>query len=171
MKIECTVDGKHCLFTVNSNKPLNLILMEEMEIPAMNSHCRDGNCGNCVVLLNDEAVLACLTPAFRLKDARILTFEGYQKTRFWHDIERAFEDTKSHPCPYCFASKTLILESLLQTLGKSETGGGPGENSPDDATIISEMGLNTCNCLDAHELVEIFNTAAAYRRRRRVRRN
>ena len=169
MKIECTIDGKHLLLTVNSNKPLNLILMDELETPQMPTRCRDGNCGNCVVLLNDEAVLSCLIPAFRLKGAKILTFEGYRKSRFWHDLERAYEDTGSHPCPHCYASKTLIFESLLQTIVKSEQGQARDEE-PDEETIVREIGLNKCPCLDAHEMIDIFKSAATYRRRRRVRR-
>jgi aerobic-type carbon monoxide dehydrogenase small subunit (CoxS/CutS family) len=170
MKIECFIDGKRTLLTVNSNKPLNLILMEDIEGTQFNARCRDGNCGNCVVLMNDEAVLSCLVPAFKLRNAHITTFEGYRKTRFWHDLERAYEDTKSQPCPLCFASKTLIFESLLRTIGKNgeqqET-----DTSHDDETIIKELRLNTCMCLDTREIVEIFNAAANYRRRRRVRRN
>jgi len=170
MKIECTIDNKHLLLTINSNKPLNLILMEDVEGMPLNSRCRDGNCGNCVVLMDDEAVLSCLIPAFRLKGTKILTFEGYQKTRFWHDLERAYEDSKNQPCPRCIASKTLIFESLLQMMGKPETG-DKGEDVPKPETILSELRLNTCNCLDAEELIEIFTIAANYRRRRRVRRN
>lgn len=169
MKIECTIDNKHVLLTVNSNKPLNLILMDELETTHMETRCRDGNCGNCVVLLQDEAVLSCLIPAFRLKGAKIVTFAGYQKSRFWHDLERAYEDTGSHPCPHCYASKTLIFESLLQTVVKSESGPSHDEE-PDETTIVREVGLNKCPCLDAHEILDIFKAAAAYRRRRRVRR-
>jgi len=139
MKIECTIDNKHVLLTVNSNKPLNLILMDELETSHMETRCRDGNCGN------------------------------YQKSRFWHDLERAYEDTGSHPCPHCYASKTLIFESLLQTVVKSESGPSHDEE-PDETTIVREVGLNKCPCLDAHEILDIFRAAAAYRRRRRVRR-
>ena len=170
MKIECFIDGKRTLLMVNSNKPLNLILMEDVESSQFNARCRDGNCGNCVVLMNDEAVLSCLTPAFRLRDAHITTFEGYKKTRFWHDLERAYEDAKSQPCPLCFPSKTLIFESLLRTIGKPSEG-EDNDSSLEDETIIKELSLNRCTCLDARELVEIFNSAANYRRRRRVRRN
>ena len=169
MKIESTIDGKHLLLSVNSNKPLNLILADELETPLLTIRCRDGSCGNCVVLLNDEAVFSCLIPAFRLKGARVLTFEGYQKTRFWHDLERAYEDTGSHPCPHCYASKTLIFESLLQMIVKSESGASRDEE-PDEETIVREIGLNKCPCLDAHEMLDIFKAAATYRRRRRVRR-
>ena len=169
MKIECMIDNRNLSLSVNSNKPLNLILMDEPDAPLMENRCRDGLCGNCIVLLNDEAVISCLVPAFRLKGARILTFEGYRKTRFWHDLERAYEDTGSHPCPHCYSSKTLIFESLLQLVVKSEYGQSKDEE-PDAKTIINELGLNTCPCLDAHEILDIFKAAAAYRRRRRVRR-
>lgn len=169
MKIECTIDGKHLLLTVNSNKPLNLILMDELEYPFMSTRCRDGNCGNCIVLLNDEAVLSCLIPAFRLKGAKVMTFEGFQKSRFWHDLERAYEDTGSHPCPHCYASKTLIFESLLQSIAKAE-GSSARDVAPDEETIVREIGLNKCPCLDAHEMMDIFKAASVYRRRRRVRR-
>ncbi len=169
MKITCTIDNKHILLNVNSNKPLNLILMEDVEKNQTYTRCRDGNCGNCVVLLNEEAVLSCLIPAFRLKGVRILTFEGYQKSRFWHDLERAYNDTGSHPCPHCFASKTLIFESLLQMIIKSEAGPSQDEE-PDNEVIVHEIGLNTCACLDAQEIIAIFKSAATYRRRRRVRR-
>ena len=169
MKIDCTIDNRPVSLTVNSNKPLNLILMDEIETPLMQSRCRDGFCGNCVVLLNDEAVLSCLIPAFRLKGTKILKFEGFKKTRFWHDLERAYQDTGSHPCPHCYASKTLIFESLLQMIVKSEEG-AKSDEEPNEQTIIKELSLNQCPCLDSHEILAVFRSAASYRRRRRVRR-
>ncbi|MFA5468943.1 MAG: ferredoxin [Sphaerochaetaceae bacterium] len=163
MKIKCVIDNKNILLDVNSNKPLNLILKDGgQNIP----NCDQKSCGNCVVLLNDEAILACLIPAFRLKGAKILTFEGYQKSRFWHDLERAYADTGSQPCPHCFASKTLIFESLLQLITRATK-----EEEVDEQTIVKEISLNACPCLDAQEVIAIYNAAAVYRRRRRVRRS
>lgn len=169
MKIEFTVDGKQYLLNVNSNKPLNLILFEDIGLSQMRVYCGNGSCGNCIVLLNSEAVLSCLTPAFRLKGAKVETFEGYQKSRFWQDIERAYKDTGSRPCPYCFSSKTLIFESLLQAMFKTE--GEPLDSEKvDPEVIVQEISLNKCPCLDASEMINIFTVAANYRRRRRVRR-
>jgi len=169
VKIECNIDSKNVVLNVNSNKPLNKILAEEIEIPLMSVECSNSYCGNCIVLFDDEPFLACLIPAFRLKGAKITTFKGYQKSRFWHDIERAYEDTGSQPCPNCYASKTLIFESLLQTLAKNDPTQTEQED-PDEKTIINEISLNKCNCLDNQEILEIYKTAAMYRRRRRVRR-
>ncbi|MFA6785319.1 MAG: ferredoxin, partial [Sphaerochaeta sp.] len=121
MKIECTIDTKALSLSVNSNKPLSLMLMEDVGNRSLMSHCKGEACGNCIVLLNGEAVLSCIIPAFRLKDATITTFDSYQKTRQCRDIERAYAKTGNTPCPNCYASKTLIIESILQGLTNSRT--------------------------------------------------
>ena len=168
MKIECTIDKITQTLYVNSNKPLNLILNEDITPGKNLSHC-DGNlCGNCIVMVDDKVLLSCLIPAFLIKGKQITTFEGYRKTRFWHDIERAYDDTHLHPCSHCFASKTLIMESLLKQIVKT---GDVQHHGIDEETIVSEMRLNTCACLDAQEMISIFQSAANYRRKRRVRGN
>lgn len=183
MKIECNIDGKALSLSVNSNKPLSLILMEDVGNKTITSHCKGNACGNCIVLLNDEAALSCLIPAFRLKDATIKTFESYQKTRQYRDIERAYQATGNTPCPNCFASKTLIIESILQELtNNTRTKSFGSNNLPlrmeqtdeeklDKKAIIQELSLNTCQCMDMSEMLQIVEIALTYRRRKRVRRN
>jgi carbon-monoxide dehydrogenase small subunit len=183
MKIECTIDGKALSLSVNSNKPLSLILMEDVGNKSIISHCKGKACGNCIVLLNNEAVLSCVIPAFRLKDAVIKTFESYQKTRQYRDIERAYEATGNTPCPNCYASKTLIIESILQESTNNSRVRLLGRNNPplqnpgeeeeklDKKDLIQELSLNTCQCMDMSELLQIVEIALTYRRRKRVRRN
>lgn len=182
MKIECTIDGKALSLSVNSNKPLSLILMEDVGNRTITSHCKGNACGNCIVLLNDEAALSCVIPAFRLRDANIKTFESYQKTRQYRDIERAYQATGNTPCPNCYASKTLIIESILQELTSSTRLKTLGNNLPlkdtqesedklDKKAIIQELSLNTCQCMDMSEMLQIVEIALTYRRRKRVRRN
>ncbi len=182
MKIECTIDGKALSLSVNSNKPLSLILTEDVGNHSLLSHCRGKACGNCIVLLNDEAVLSCVIPAFRLRDANINTFESYQKTRQCRDIERAYQATGNTPCPNCYASKTLIIEAILQDITNggtnrfsqgnlSRTTDNDQEQKLDEKAIIQELSLNTCQCMDMSELLQIVEIALTYRRRKRVRRN
>lgn len=183
MKIECTIDAKLLTLSVNSNKPLSLILMEDIGSQSLLCHCKGEACGNCVVLLNDEAVLSCVIPAFRLKNAVITTFESYQKTRLCRDIERAYQRNGNTPCPNCYASKTLIIESILQSLTSARQT-KPNSNlmarprsmstSPetlDESAIMQELSLNTCQCMHMSELIQIVETALTFRRRKRVRRN
>ncbi len=167
MKIECTIDKIPRTLHVNGSKPLNLILEYDIGARSMIGQCGGNMCGNCVVLFNDHAVLSCLIPAFKIRDAEILTFEGFRKTRYFQDIERAYSDTGFFPCTHCYASKSLILESILQQIEKTKEG-LPAKL--DEVTVVKEMRLNRCSCLDAHEIIDIYNTAAGYRRKRRARR-
>ena len=113
MRLNCNINGSQYSLVVNSDKPLSEILKEQIITFADNSQCQGASCGNCIVLINGNAALSCLLPAFKINGASILTFEGFQKTRFCHDIERAYAEIGNQPCPQCYASKTIIIESIL----------------------------------------------------------
>lgn len=118
MKLNCTVNGNQLSIVVNSDKPLSQILRDTVDSFPNNSQCFGGYCGNCVVMVNGNATLSCLVPAFSLNGASILTFEGYKKTRFYKDIERAYNDIGNQPCTQCYASKTMLIESILIKMDK-----------------------------------------------------
>ncbi len=165
MKLECTIDSKSLTLHVNSTKPLSLMLIEDVGVKSMLSHCQGNACGNCIVLVNDVAVLSCIVPAFRLKDAKIRTFETFHRTRLCRDIERAYRASGNKPCPDCYASKTLLIESILTELMSSTR--SREEGMVDEKAIMQELSLNTCPCMDVTELLEITIQAFEYRRRRR----
>ncbi|NLZ69093.1 MAG: ferredoxin [Spirochaetales bacterium] len=164
MKIECIIDGKILSLAINSNKPLLDILTENIDNESILVKCRGNHCGNCVVLLDGEAVLSCLVPAFELRSKTILTFEGFSKTKNYRDIERAYNSTGHKPCQYCYNSKTLLIESIVNRYSITNT-------LPDISELISEMNIIKCNCLDIHSFKEIIYTTISYRKRRNVRKS
>jgi aerobic-type carbon monoxide dehydrogenase small subunit (CoxS/CutS family) len=146
------------------------------------------------VLINGSAALSCLLPAFKLNGASILTFEGFQKTRFCHDIERAYADIGNQPCPQCYASKTIIIESILNKVDKenqnrisnfgqgdmSQTASSANEQAARSRSgmgsistemIAREMAMSSCQCIEISDLEKIINLAYRYRSRRRARRS
>lgn len=183
MTLDFFVDGRGLSLTVNSNKPLLQILTEDVGNRTLNSNCHGTNCGNCIVLVNDAATLSCMIPAFRLKGTRIQTFEGFSKTRQCRDIERAYEITGNVPCPNCYASRTLLIESILQGLTGEHHAGQeitmPGREKSrivgdttelDEEDLAKELSLMTCQCMDISEQIVIVKQALAFRRRKNVRR-
>lgn len=184
MRIDCNIDGKNYSLSVNSQKPLLQILIEDMENESMKSVCSGATCGNCIVLLDSQAVLSCLVPAFRLKGSTIQTFDSFRKTRLFRDIDRAYREVGSVPCQQCFASKTLIIESILQSMEKQIHSNNPIESSrlrrqseletikkERDQFIITELSINSCTCTESSEMIKVVNTCFEYRRRRNVRRS
>jgi Aerobic-type carbon monoxide dehydrogenase, small subunit CoxS/CutS homologs len=164
MKIECAIDGKLLSLSINSNKPLSDILSENIDNESILSRCRGNHCGNCIVLLDKEAVLSCLVPAFELRGKNVTTFESYAKTRNYRDIEKAYAITGYRPCRYCYNSKTLLIESIVSRYAMSSS-------TPDTAELMAEMNLIKCHCLDIESFTDIITAAVAYRKRRNVRKS
>ena len=91
MRIDCTVDGKTLNISINSNKPLSLILQENLDNQSTTAHCKGRMCGLCAVLVEGKAELSCMIPAFELKNKHITTFDQFQKSKEMKDIVKAYE--------------------------------------------------------------------------------
>ena len=201
MRLNCNINGSQYSLVVNSDKPLSEILKEQIITFADNSQCQGASCGNCIVLINGNAALSCLLPAFKINGSSILTFEGFQKTRFCHDIERAYAEIGNQPCPQCYASKTIIIESILNKVDKEnqnrmssfamgnaregELQQSQGATSANEQAarsrsgmgnistdmIAREMAMSSCQCIEISDLEKIINLAYRFRSRRRARRS
>ena len=155
------LNSKPVSFNTYSDKPLNLLLTEEADIPSLQVGCGTGKCGNCIILLDEKPVLSCLVPAFSVAGRRIVTFEGFTKSRYHTDIRRAYRQVGAAPCDHCYAAKTLLIHSIISD-----------NMDPDPKDIIQEMDMSSCSCVTHEELVAIVGAAAGFRRRkRRVRRS
>jgi len=176
MKINCTIDGKNEILIVEPTTPLSEILMGKVNFFCVSNKCHGARCGNCVVNINNVAVLSCLVPAFSLEGANIVTFEGYEKTRLSHDLRDAYERKNIKPCPRCYASKTLILESILNKL-MYENAHKIGNSADsykdfnlDKNFVCRELNLNSCTCVDGSELIGVLEIAYMLRSKRSVQR-
>ena len=157
MKVDCTIDGKVLTLDLNSDKPLSLILMEDIGSECAHVHCNGNMCGHCIVLLNGKAVLSCLVPAFAIRGKTVTTFDSYQRTKNYKDIERSYEMIGYKPCSSCYASRTLLIESLIS------------HNLTETDDVIREMAILKCDCMEMNDLVKIVQAAAERRRKRHAR--
>lgn len=163
MKVECTVDGKMLSLSVSSDKPLSLILIENLNNPSLESRCSGHQCGNCIVLMDGKAVLSCLVPAFAVRGATITTFEAFSRSRDYRDIEKAFTAAGTIPCPKCMASRVMLIENILRRYENNEM-------AIDEGEILQENAVIKCTCMDENTLLTIVREALAFRRKRNVRR-
>lgn len=159
MKVDCIIDEKTLSLTLNSDKPLSLILQENLESNTANAHCRGRMCGLCAVMVDGKAVLSCMVPAFEIRGKEITTFDGFQKTKEMRDIERAYDAVGASPCPECYSSRSIIIESLVS---KEETRRD---------VIKAELGVVKCSCIDIESEIKIVQKAIEIRRGKRVRRS
>ncbi len=158
MKIDCTIDGKTLTLSLNSDKPLSLILRENMGDDGAVNHCNGEMCGLCTVLVDGKAMLSCLVPAFEIRGKTVVTFDSFRKTRNMKDIEKAYEAAGRFPCSECYASRSLIFESLIE------------EGITDEEEILKELSIVRCPCMDPEDAISIVRKGIEIRRKRNVRR-
>ena len=163
MKVECTIDGKMLSLSISSDKPLSLILIENLNNPSLESRCFGHQCGNCIVLMNGKAVLSCLVPAFAIKGATITTFEAFSRSRDYRDIEKAIGVVGNTPCSKCEASRVMLIEHILRRYENNDL-------EIDEGEILQENAIIKCTCMDQKTFLNIVREALAFRRKRNVRR-
>lgn len=159
MKIDCTIDDKTLTLSLNSDKPLSLILRENMGEEGSVNHCSGAMCGLCAVLVDGKAMLSCMVPAFEIRGKTVVTFESFRRTRGMRDIEKAYESVGAYPCPDCYASRTIIFESLID------------EAITDKEQILRELAMVRCPCMDPEDEIMIVQRGIELRRKRNVRRS
>lgn len=185
IKLSFTLNKNRLELIVDEMKPLSQILYEDLGITNQARTCNGNLCGNCLVIVDSEPSLSCLIPAFKLQDRTITTFEAFMQTAHYRNIRRTYDALNSEPCPNCYESKTLIFESILL---KAKTRRQDSENDLDDFSrkfahkakdfasnnkidedfVNREFSLNSCNCLNSKELLDIAIKAYDDRTKRRV---
>ena len=174
MQLNCKIDGNDFSLNVSSDKPLSRILQENVDSFAINSPCKGAKCGNCVVMVNSSCVLACLVPAFKIRDANILTYEGFSKTLFCHDIEKAYAECGVKPCSQCYASKTFLIASIVEQIERTQKDVVVSQglkvrhvqSKINAAFVTKEFEINSCKCVEVSQIMKIIKLVCQYRRMR-----
>lgn len=178
MKIECKIDGKMLSFSLNSNKPLSLVLQENCDYSSVNAHCRGKNCGLCLVLINNTPVLSCMVPAFEIHGKTITTIESFQKSKELaknlRDIEKAYDDLGIRPCEDCYASRTILFDYLVDIIIAKNNEQPSFDNGAEPfnvESLLKEMSIIKCTCMDVQDVKHILNKTRIIREKRIGRRS
>lgn len=156
MKIAFELNGVSVTVECHPLKSLLDILRQDFRLKGTKEGCGSGECGNCLVFMDAALVNACLLPAFRLEGKRIMSIEGFVKTREYADIEKAFLAGDILTCGFCTPSLILAVESLLQK-----------RSAPGRKEITAYLAENLCLYAGSGRIVEAVQAAAALRRKRR----
>jgi carbon-monoxide dehydrogenase small subunit len=98
--------------------------------------CRTGDCGACTVLVDDAAVLSCLTLAHEVPDARVTTVEGVADDPAGRRVQEVFARESALQCGYCTPGFVVALTGLLKERGASL----------DPETLLEDLQGNLCRC-------------------------
>ncbi|MFQ5422298.1 MAG: (2Fe-2S)-binding protein, partial [Anaerolineae bacterium] len=107
------LNGKSIEFTGDADLPLLAYLREQQNTLSAKDGCApQAACGACTVVLNDKAVLACVTPMKKVANGRVTTIEGLGQYR--QDVfANAFVKAGGVQCGFCIPGIVMRAHALI----------------------------------------------------------
>jgi carbon-monoxide dehydrogenase small subunit len=110
---ELTVNNEVWQVEVEPQSTLLEILRESLHLTGTKEGCGMGDCGTCIVLVDDKPVNSCLMLAIDARGRRVTTIEGLQKGEELHPIQQSFIDEGAVQCGFCSPAMILSAKALL----------------------------------------------------------
>jgi carbon-monoxide dehydrogenase small subunit len=150
IKLKFILNGELVEISVPADKSLLRILRDDIRLMGTKEGCEEGECGACTVLLDGNAVNACLVPAIQLEGRKVMTIEGLSDGKKLHGIQQAFVDAGAIQCGYCTPGMIMSAFALLS------------ENpNPDESDIRNAISGNLCRCTGYQKIIEAIKIASA----------
>jgi carbon-monoxide dehydrogenase small subunit len=118
-------------------------LREDLELSGTKDGCSAGECGACTVMLNGEAVNACMVLAAEADGATVETIEAEAVNGELSEIQAAFARNYAVQCGYCTAGMVMSVRELLRHNPK-----------PTVAEIKEGIEGNLCRCTGYQQIIE-----------------
>src|SRR6478672_7987062 len=96
-----TVNGERRRGRVEARKTLADFIREDCALTGTHLGCEHGVCGACTVIVDGDAVRACLMFAVQAQGRKIRTVEGLADGDKLNTLQRAFIENHGLQCGYC----------------------------------------------------------------------
>ena len=111
------------------------VLRERLGLPGTKGACEQGECGSCTVLMNGEAVCACLVMAATAVNSEIVTVEGITSGSELTDVQQSFVEEGAVQCGFCTPGLIVAVHHLLDK-----------NPEPSELEIKEAISGNICRC-------------------------
>jgi len=128
------VNGAEHQFEAEPETPLLWVLREQLALSGTKYSCGIGICGACLVFVDGETVVSCVTPISDVIDKRIVTIEG-TKGAVADIVKSAWIAEDVPQCGYCQSGQIIAATALLTT-----------NPNPTDDDIDATMSGVSCRC-------------------------
>ena len=147
--IQFRLNGQNISYEGNSETRLLYFLRLEKKITSVKDGCScQGACGACMVEINGEAKLSCMTPLSKLEQAEVNTIEGIPET-VRDVLAKAFVEKGAVQCGFCTPGFLMRTKVLLQ---KNPT--------PTRDEIKKALTLNLCRCTGYAKIIDAIFEAS-----------
>ncbi len=148
--VAMTVNGRRRQAFVEPRKTLADFLREDCALTGTHLGCEHGVCGACTVLVDGDAVRACLLFAVQAEGAEITTVEGMTPTEGGlSPVQEAFREAHGLQCGFCTPGFIVSVTAFLRD-----------HPHPTDGEIREGLSGNLCRCTGYQGIVNAVRLAA-----------
>ncbi len=151
--LRLTVNGKEVRLDVEDSMRLIDILREKLDLTGTKEGCGVGECGACTVILNGEAVCACLVLAGQLEGTVVESVENLEHDGALSKLQQAFLEYGAVQCGFCTPGMLMSAKALLDR-----------NPHPTDEEIKEALEGNLCRCTGYIPIIEAVKATGKYPR-------
>ena len=148
MKGSFTINGRKITLSFSSKATL-LSVLRENGFTEVKEGCGEGQCGSCVVLLDEKLVNSCQVLAASVMERNVTTVRGLGNIHSPHPIQTAFAHTGAVQCGFCTPGMILAAYYLLTR-----------NPDPQESEIKRALDGNLCRCTGYVKIIEAVKLAA-----------
>lgn len=142
-KVEFVLNGETVKIETSLSRRLLDVLREDFGLTGTKEGCGEGECGACMVFLDNQLINSCLMPMNNVIGKEVMTIEGFAKTEKYKHIEDAFVTAGAVQCGFCTPGMVMATEYLLRSYRK-----------PSQAQIKEGLSGNICRCTGYQTILE-----------------
>jgi carbon-monoxide dehydrogenase small subunit len=143
------VNGKPVEVPVEPTWTLLRVLREELRLTGAKKGCGQGDCGACTVLLDGQAVNACLVLALQANSKSVETIEGLGTPEKLHPLQKNFIQHGAVQCGFCTPGMLMSASALLRE-----------KSNPTIDEIKRGISGNLCRCTGYSKIIKAIREAA-----------
>lgn len=141
--LKMKVNGEEVEVAVKPAWTLLRVLREELGLTGTKKGCEQGDCGACTVIMEGQAVNACLVLALQAQSRSIETIEGMGSPDHLHPLQESFIKHGAVQCGFCTPGMLMSASAMLRENPNA---------SPDE--IKKGISGNLCRCTGYTKIVD-----------------
>jgi len=136
--------------TIEDHWTLLHLIREELGYTGTKKGCGSGECGACTVIVDGDAVNACLYLAAEIDGRELLTIEGLaSRDGTLHPLQQGFVDKGGIQCGFCTPGMIMSAKALLQENPRA------GEKE-----IKTAIAGNLCRCTGYVQIIDSIKSVS-----------
>jgi carbon-monoxide dehydrogenase small subunit len=148
MKLNLNINSESKEVEIKSNETL-LDVLRNNGYTEVKCGCNEGECGACLVLLDEKPVNSCQVLAMSIRDKEVKTVKGIGTLFSPHIIQKTFAQAGADQCGFCSPGMVIASYSLLKD-----------NPNPTYEEIVEGLDGNLCRCTGYVKIIEAVEKSA-----------